>query len=135
MKTAEIRIEKIDSEITREGFSNGDKVIAEIDERGAAYFKSKNGTGDCILYRGDYSFVSEPVKKDPLADAAGYIKAEAQWLDRNNIPYEYQALGKTIRFPDLNAGQLFIISQHHKTDWAHGLLMHDRLLGLMIKFV
>lgn len=59
MTQHEIILENPNSEITKEGFKKGDKVLAEIDNNGRAWFKTKLPlfNNDCVMYPGDYSLV------------------------------------------------------------------------------
>jgi hypothetical protein len=62
-----------------------------------------------------------------------YIQAEIEWLQNDKIPLEYD--NYTIRFKDLTAAQITAICLRHRTMKAHGLLLHDEFLGLLIRFV
>lgn len=60
MGKQQIIIKNANSEIVREGWNVGDSCLAEIDDRGAAWFKAKPfrepGPSDwCVLYPEDYS--------------------------------------------------------------------------------
>lgn len=55
-----IKIKEVCIELSKEGFTSGEHVEAQIDINGAAWFKSKTDENYCVVYPDNYTVIENP---------------------------------------------------------------------------